>query len=251
MAEKPARRQQKSAGAKLRPFWILIALLVIAVAVGAYYAATWPGFYPKRVSVVGNRAVASSEILARAAIVRTQNLWLQSAIRAERRIETIPDVRTASVRRTLPANVTIDVTERIPYARVRTPSGTAVVDSALRVLDGTLPPASAPLPVFVTSNAENLEPGHFLAGERLRQLRADYERLRKAALPVRQMSLDKFGGLVATLPGNVAILFGEDSDLEKKASLVDPILSQLGQHHRAISALDLRAPSTPVVVYKK
>ncbi|MBV9272032.1 MAG: FtsQ-type POTRA domain-containing protein, partial [Candidatus Eremiobacteraeota bacterium] len=105
MAEKPARRQQKSAGAKLRPFWILIALLVIAVAVGAFYAATWPGFYPKRISVVGNRTVASSEILARAAILRTQNLWLQSAIRAERRIETIPDVKTASVRRTLPAEV--------------------------------------------------------------------------------------------------------------------------------------------------
>jgi cell division septal protein FtsQ len=242
------RRRKKSAGAKLRPFWVLIVLLVVGAAVGGYYAATWPGFFPKRISVSGNRAVASSEILARAGIVRTQNVWLQSASKAERRIEAIPDVKTASVHRKLPADVAIDVTERKAYAQVRTPSGTAVVDGELRVLDAAAAPA---LPVLVITKDEDLRPGRFLNAESLRQLRADYERLRKSALPVRELSLDKYGGLVAILTDRVVVQFGEDADLEKKASLVDPILSQVGQQHRGIKALDLRAPSTPVVVYKK
>jgi len=227
---------------------VLIVLLVLAGGVGGYYAATWSGFYPKRISVTGNRAVASSEILARAAIVRTQNLWLQSASKAERRIETIPDVKTASVHRKLPADVAIDVTERKAFAQVRTPSGTAVVDGELRVLEASDTPA---LPVLSITKDEDLRPGRFLTTQSLRELRADYERLRKSALPVRELSLDKYGGLIATLTDRVVVQFGEDADLEKKASLVDPILSQVGQQHRAIRALDLRAPSTPVVVYKK
>lgn len=247
--KKPARRRKKSAGAKLRPFWILIVLIVIAAGAGGYYAATWPGFYPKRISVSGNRAVASSDILARAAIARAQNVWLQSTKNAERRVEMIPDVKTATIRRRLPADVTIDVLERKPYATVVTPDGRATVDSELRILDEPAPPAA--LPVFVVNRAEDLRPGRFLAAAALQKLRADFERLRKVALPARSLQLDKYGGLVITLPDRIVVQFGEDADLEKKARLVDPILSQVGQQHRPIKALDLRAPSTPVVVYRK
>ncbi|MBV8148438.1 MAG: hypothetical protein JO092_05045, partial [Candidatus Eremiobacteraeota bacterium] len=45
-------------------------------------------------------------------------------------------------------------------------------------------------------------------------------------------------------------LFGDDADLTKKAALVNPILAQVDRGRRRISALDLRAPGTPVVVYK-
>lgn len=249
VSKQPAKRRKKSAGAKLRPFWVLIVLLVIAAAAGGYYAATWPGFYPKRISVSGNHSVTSADILTRAAIVRTQNLWLQSSKRAEQRVETIPDVKTASIHRRLPADVTIDVVERRPYAIVVTPDAQATVDSELRVLDSVS--VASTLPVFMLEREVDLRPGRFLAIEPLQKLHTDFERLRKVALPVRMVQLDKYDGLVATLPDRVVVEFGEDADLEKKARLVDPILSQVGQQHRPIKAIDLRAPSTPVVVYRK
>lgn len=228
---------------------MLIVLLVIAAGAGGYYAATWPGFYPKRISVSGNHAVASGDILARAGIVRSQNLWLQSSGKAEQRIETIPDVKTASVHRRLPADVSIEVVERKPYAVVVTPGEQATIDSELRVLNSVS--STSALPVFMLSREEDLRPGRFLAAEPLQRLHADFERLRKSALPVRVLQLDKYGGLVATLPDGVVVQFGEDADVEKKARLVDPILSQVGQQHRPIKGIDLRAPSTPVVVYRK
>ena len=66
-----------------------------------------------------------------------------------------------------------------------------------------------------------------------------------------ELTFDRYGGLVATVRGGIRILFGDDADLEKKLTLVNPILSQLVRARGRVDAVDLRAPSTPVLVYKK
>lgn len=248
--KKSARRRKKSASARLRPFWILIVLAAGAAAVGGYYAATWPGFYPKKISVSGNRVVASREILAKAAIAPERNVWLQNAKAAAARIETIPYVETAAVRRSLPANVTIGVSERKPYVRVRIGADEFVVDRSMRVLE----PAgdeSAELPAIVLSKPVPARPGVWLRESEPLKLQADFERLIVRGIVARAVGFDKYGELVATLRNGITVQFGDDADLEKKAPLVDPILSQIAASRRPVKSLDLRAPSTPVVVYRK
>lgn len=248
--KKSTRRRKKSASARLRPFWILIVLAVGAASAGGYYAATWPGFYPKQVSVSGNRVVAAREILAKAAIARDRNVWLQNAKAAAARVETIPYVDSAAVRRSLPANVTIDVTERKPYVRVRTGGEQLVVDRSMRVLE----PAgseTAELPFIVLSKPVPSRPGMWLREAEPLKLQADFERLIARGIVARSVAFDKYGELVATLRNGITVQFGDDADLEKKAPLVDPILSQIAGSRRPVRSLDLRAPSTPVVVYRK
>ena len=66
-----------------------------------------------------------------------------------------------------------------------------------------------------------------------------------------ELTLDRFGGLVATMRGGVKILFGSEEDFDKKLALVNPVLSQLVRDRRRVEAVDLRAPSTPVLVFRK
>ncbi len=247
----PARRAKASPASRLRPFWILFALVAcVAVAVG-YYLATLPALRPRTVEIVGNNNVSRSEILAAAAVDPVRNMWLQNTHAIAARIESIADIGTATVYRKPPATMIIDVSERVPFAVVAAHDTTVVVDHDLRVLrEDDAPPAH--LPTFVLGvPADNLAPGTFLKNPELRQLRNDDDALLAAHIAPMKLQDDRYGQLIATLDDGVRLLLGDDDDLAKKIPLIRPILAQVTRSGRPIAALDLRAPTTPIVVYQK
>ena len=85
---KPVARRKRSAAARLRPFWILLVLLIAVGGLGGYYAATWPGFRAHQIIVIGNRRVTAKAILHHAAINRRLNIWLQNMRAAADRVAT-------------------------------------------------------------------------------------------------------------------------------------------------------------------
>lgn len=233
----------------MRPFWILFVLAAIAAGVGLYYAAAWPGFLPKRVSVGGNRVVPASQILSRAAISPHENLWLQNMGAAAQRIQAIPYVKTATIHRSLPASVRITIEERRPFALVQFGAKRVLVDHDLRVLQGGQ--AAPTLPVIAGKDAPEPRDGTFIRDADVQRLRDDDDALVRAHVPVRSLRYDRFGDLIATTPGGIALLLGDDTDLSKKTGLIDPIISQVSATGKKLASVDLRAPKTPVVVYKQ
>lgn len=232
----------------MRPFWAALAVVAVVLAVAGYYAATWPGFYPKAVTVSGNRVVSSAEILQRAAIAPHANIWLQNTHAAAARIEAIPYVKEARVHRLLPASVGITVSERKPFAVLEYGGQRALVDGDLRVLQPSAGPSM--LPLIAGGKSAMPRPGAFVEDPSVQRLRDDYEALTEAHVAVRSVRYDKFGDLVATMRNGIDLLLGDDGDLAKKTPLIDPIVSQVGATGRKLAAVDLRAPNTPVVVYK-
>lgn len=245
----PRKRRKRSAAARLRPFWALIVLLVVAAGIAGYYGATWRGFYPKSVVVTGNHVVSSAEILHRAAIAPQQNMWLQSARAEAARVEAIPYVKTAQIHRSLPASIHITVTERTPFAVLQVRGQRAVIDRDLRVLQtgGT----TDALPVILGNGGTIPAAGKFVRDRDVAKLLGDYDALSRAHVAVRSLRYDKFGDLIATTRGGIALLLGDDRDLSKKTPLIDPIISQVSAGGKSLAAVDLRAPKTPVVVYKQ
>lgn len=233
----------------MRPFWILFIVLAIAVGAGLYYAASWHGFYPQRVTVGGNRVVPTAQILARAAFPAHENIWLQNMRDAEKRIEAIPYVKTASIHRSLPATVHITIDERRPFAFVQFGPQRVVVDRDLRVLQTDS--VAQTLPVLTAEDVPAPPTGAFIRDTDLQRLRDDDDALLQAHVPVRSLRYDRFGDLVAMTPGGIALLLGDDTDLAKKTDLINPIISQVSVSGKKLAAVDLRAPKTPVVVYKK
>ncbi len=248
MSKRP-RRKKKSAVAQLRPFWFLIALVVLAAAFGGYYAATWPGFFPKSVAITGNREVPTREIAVRAQISTQANLWLQNTRAAAARVEAIPYVNQAAIHRSLPANVLISITERAPYAVLHYSGKAVLVDRDLRVLQRLDGPVA--LVQFVLKPANVPAVGTFVKDPAALQLREDFDTLSNAHVVVSSLRYDKFGDLIATMHSGVRLLLGDDADLPKKTELIGPILSQVATSGRRIAAVDLRAPKTPVVVYRE
>lgn len=243
------RRRKKTAAARLRPFWFLVMLVFVVAAGAAYFVATWPALRPHGIDVEGNHVVAKDEILRAARIDPKTNAWLQNTHAMVQRIEAIPYVDTVAVHRHPPSIFIIDVTERTPFARLVTSHATVIVDRNLRVLAQSQAQFDT-LPAFIAKKLSPPRLGATLTETELVALRDDADLLANAHLAVATLEHDKFGDLVATLHSGVRVLFGEESDLAKKIALVDPILTQVGKAGRPISAIDLRAPGTPVVVYK-
>ncbi len=248
-AARKGRRRKPAATARLRPFWLLMLAFAIVMTAGGYVAIGLPLFQPRVIRATGTNVVSPADVIARAAIDRRQNMWLQNSAAIEKRVEAIPYVGAVHVERSWPNVETLAIVERTPYAIVTSAKETYLVDRALRVL--SIGRGAAKLPELRATISTPLDAGAFLADPGLAALRDDNEALLGAHLVARSLAHDKYGDLVVVLGNGIRVLFGDESDLAKKIPLVDPILTQVGKAGRPIATIDLRALGTPVVVYKK
>jgi cell division septal protein FtsQ len=243
-----ARRRKKSPVARVRPFWVPLVLVAAVVVAALGVAATWPGFDPKRIVVIGNHRVTRAEILSRAAIPRRLNIWLQNTGAMRKRIEAIPYVETAAVHRIPPSEIRIVVRERVPFAVLQSGGNAALVDRSLRVLE----PATGdePYPVLAIAAGLVFVPGEFVHQPEAAELREAFETVSARQIVPVGMEFDRFGGLVVTLRSGLRLLLGSQNDLGQKITLADAIIDQIVTGQRRVAAIDLRAPGAPVLVYR-
>ncbi|MBD5634956.1 MAG: FtsQ-type POTRA domain-containing protein [Candidatus Eremiobacteraeota bacterium] len=237
-------------GSRLGRFWVLGLIVGVALVFAGWTLATLPAFHLHELTVTGAQRVSRAQIVARAAIDPERNVWLLDRSAAERRVESIPYVLAARVHRRLPADVWIEVTERRPYACVHDADGHEfIVDAELRVLEELCTPDAAV--TFDVRSTLDAGPGAFLRDRELRALEADALALASHGDRYRAFSHDAYGELEATMYGGIVVRFGDDDDLDRKQRLIQPILAELGPRLGNVRTVDLRAPATPVVEYRK
>lgn len=242
-----ARRVKPSAAARIRPFWILIALAAVAILAAGVFFSLWSGFDPQSISVAGNDRVPAGEILTRARIAPNTSIWLMRPRAIAERIESIPWIATAQVHRFPPSTVRIDVTERVPYAIVMRGDRAMIADRSLRVL---APADRERLPELVLRPGSPLAAGEFVNSPDARELRDALVALAARNMLPAQLSFDRFGGLVAVMPDRLRLLFGDGGDFDRKLALVAAVIAQVVRGERRVAVIDVRAPSTPVVSYR-
>jgi hypothetical protein len=242
------RRRKRSLVTRLRIMWVFIVAIAGATAYGAYTLITLPALRVQSVDVqIEGLAVKKSEVLQAANIDRSRNTWLLDTNGMERRIEAIPYVDAASVRRIPPAQLAIAVTEREPEACVRSGSRVVTIDRERRVLEnGCARPSALQI---VLHGAALGAPGSVANPPTLAALLADGRVLRDAGVDTRSIGQDAYGQLVAIDTRGIQLLFGSDTDVAVKARLVGPVLGAAGRG-RPIRAVDLRAPATPTVQFR-
>jgi cell division protein FtsQ len=241
------RRRGPSRAARLRPYWVVLALLLIAGVAVALGGASWQGFAPKRVDVIGNSVVPRQDVLLAAGVRTDRSMWLQDTHAMAARIEALPYVADAAVHRVPPSEIVIVVTERVPLAVADNGFTSAIVDRNLRVLAPA--PPHEKMAHFLLPAGTPLDLGRTL-GDPAPQMAADLDVLTAARVDVASLDVDKYGQLSATLGDGTRVLFGDDADLAAKARLLPAIRAKLAQSVQPVAAIDLRAIATPVVVYK-
>jgi len=246
------RRRRASAGRRLRPFWFLIAFVALLAGLGAYLLATWPALYPHTVEVDGNHTVSKDAIVESARIDLGKNMWLQNTHAMAARIEALPYIDRAVIHRRPPDTIVITVTERTPYAFVEDQGQQVTIDHALRVLQNGAPPGLAnALPAFAVVLPQPAVAGATIDDPDLVALESDADALAAAHLDARSLGFDRFGDVTVQLRNGITVMLGDRSGSVQKVALIQPILEKVEHGKRKVTALDLRALTTPVVVYAK
>jgi hypothetical protein len=158
-------------------------------------------------------------------------------------------VRTAELHRRPLSDVTIAVTERVPSSCVSDPLGRVVtIDDENHILQNGC--AATSLVSYALRVPIEERVGTDVHDSELARLEVDASTLAMTDRPFRSYRYDRFGQLVAMLPGGVAIEFGDENDLDRKERLIAPIYAQVGARVGEIKAVDLRSVETPVVEFK-
>ena len=200
-----------------------------------------------RVVVTGTERTPIGAVLEASAIEAGDPMTDVDVAAAARRIETLPWVDTATVRRQWPARVAVAVTERTPVATLPADGGGwAIVDADGRVLERT-PEQPAALPML-GGVAPAGPPGAPVAPEAADVL------VVAAALPetlaerVAAVAAAGDGGArhvrLELRPGGVVEL-GRPDLLEQKLLAVLAVLEDVAPE--AVATLDVRVPSAPVL----
>jgi len=245
------QRRKLSLAARVRPFWIVGLVLLALIAWGGTWLARSPWFRVTRVGIDVPLAsqVTREQVRATASIPRDANVWLLSPGAIAQRIEAIPYVDRAAVHRgQFPAPfVELGITVRRASACVAAAGREVTIDATARVLQlGCAPDVLSHVEV---GPGRLPAPGASITDPDVARLLGDAKTLADANLLVRTVRRDRWGGVEAVAADGVTLRFGDDGDLAKKAALVQPVRNGIGAK-RAIRAIDVRAPGTPIVEFR-
>lgn len=163
-------------------------------------AAFAAGFVVKRIDVKGHRYTSAREVEAAIGIgEKVSQLSLQPA-GARRRVEALPWVQTAVVRRSLPDGVTVEITERKPVALWRQPNRDLLIDVDGRTLSEVSRGADVGLLVVLGEGAD-------VAVARLIALVAEHGQIQRRLveahrIEARRWTLRLSNGLLLHLPAD-------------------------------------------------
>jgi hypothetical protein len=223
---------------------------IVLVAAGAWLVqAPWFRIARVNVNVPLESPVTADDVLGAAGVARGLNLWLLNTGAIAHRIEAIPYVDVATIDRAqVPApSVELNITLRRPTACIRAGDAVVTIDATARVLQTGCALAAA---ARIDAGAATVPaPGGTIADPDLSRLLADANILAAADLGIRTLGRDHWGGLEAVDVSGIRLRFGSDDDLAKKAALVAPVRAGVGPS-RLIRSIDLRAPGTPIVVFR-
>jgi cell division protein FtsQ len=234
-------------------------ILIAAVAAGCLLLAGGVAldsslFGARHVRVVGALRVTPASVVAAARLSGAPPLVRLNTGAVAARIEALPWVAKASVKRAWPDSVVITVVERTAVAQVSGASGPEPVDAAGRVLASAMSPSFGDLPAVVglqggapgtTVRAAPPVPG---GGAAMAELLAAASAVPSAVAGDRPtISLQASRGLVVTLAGDpLQVVLGPPTQLAQKFAALSDLLNA-GVGVNATGSLDLTAPTRPAL----
>jgi cell division protein FtsQ len=184
----------------------------------------------------GAAAVPVGDVLAAAAVAPGQPLAAVDTAAVAARVAQLPAVASVEVGRSWPHTVTIEVTERIPVARVQTPDGPALVDASGVVYPGG-PRAELPRLTFPARSGDPATLAAIavltaLPDEIRSQVRAVDATVARPGAPA-QVTLE--------LTEDRRVRWGDPERAGQKAAVLVPLLTQPGRVY------DVSSPDLPTI----
>ena len=229
----------RRAAGRRRLRWVVVAMSIVVAAGLGYLALTSPVLDVDHVRVGGTNHVTADQVREVAGIGNGDALAFVDTGAAQRRIESLPWVESATVGRDFPGTIGITVKEHTPTAFVRAGSALVLVAPNGRAVARVATPVAGAVEVLGIRRAP--KPGEYLAPVDAANVVTRLPR----ALAERVSAVDVGAGAFALRLGNSGtIRLGNANDLDAKAAAALAVLEHLGD--APFSYIDVTTPQRPV-----
>jgi cell division septal protein FtsQ len=212
--------------------------LLVTLAWVLYSVFTSPSFYVSDAEVRGNAMVSAREIYAASQLDGMSIFWVDTeAVRS--RMEALPGVKSAWVKTSLPAAVTISIAERMPQLVWKTGDATWWIDT-----EGTVIQPRGVLERAITLtdvDSEPLEVGGSIAASVLARIAALHDLLPDLSEMLYSPSL----GIGFTTGEGWPVYLGDERDMETKLTVVKALRKQLLERGITPQLIDVQFPQRP------
>lgn len=229
-----------SVGRFLRRWWHLSLTAVVVLVVAAVYVVGFSSVLDVRqVSTDGVPKGMKQAVAKQAAVPMGEPLARVDLGAVETRIEELREVRRATAVRKWPHTVELRVQRRQPAMSVTWPQGQLQVADPDGVIFRDVEERPKSLPSVLVKGSE-------ASSKQLRSALQVYRSLASAQRDdVRHITLTEGGELLVDL-GDIDVTWGDGSENEKKARVLEVLLAQ-EETDGAVLTVDVSSPSAPVV----
>ena len=214
--------------------------LILGVLIWSLYVLfTTPAFFVYGAEIQGNIAVTTREIYAAGGIDSQSVFWLSSTEVAHR-IMALPNIKSAEVSVSLPAEVTIKVIERQPELLWQTGETTWWVDQ-----EGTIVPPKENVEGMIRiidDDQQPVEPGYQVELNVIKGA----QRLRLLAQDVSIIRYSRLNGLTVATPEGWPVYLGDGKEIKAKLVVLTALLADLKERNITPAYIDVRNPLRPV-----
>lgn len=197
-----------------------------------------PVFHAREIRVRGEAHLSSVEVVRLSGLTPETNvLWLDTG-EVERRLESSPWIREATVERSLPGEVRIAIVERRPVAVTAQGSALRLVAGDGTILGTVDRDPGLPLivmgPLTTDGVVELAAPAGALAPMDAGLL-----------AQVEKVTVSPGGSLQLELANGAVVLYGAPTEAARKALALRAVLRWAGAQISPLAVVDLRSPSAP------
>jgi len=200
-------------------------------------------FHLRTIRVSGESHLTRSEVVGLSGLTPATNvLWLNAG-RVVERLESDPWIARATVEKTLPSGVRIDIVERVPVAVAQ--QGSALV---LVAADGTTlgPAREGPgLPLIAAGGPASGTGALGFLSDAARAIASLDRDLRSR---VREVMPAPDGTVEMLLTSGTRVLYGPPTDMARKAGTLRALLRWAEAQASPVAQLDVRSPDAPTAL---
>lgn len=231
-----------------KAFAAAFSLFVVLLAVFAVLQSSF--FQLERLELEGAARLTEADIFETTGLKPGDNLFSFNLRAAEEALAGHPLIAQVEVRRRIPAALGVRVIEREPVAQLATQDGFWHVDYEGTVLFHTSVPESA-RPLITLDGPVEVHLGDVPDHPQLRPaLRFAIALSPRVRTEISEIHGSEVGILAYTQDG-ITVQLGRDEEMEEKGRILERLLEEVANRSMAVSQIDLRHPTSPVLREKR
>lgn len=227
------RRRRRGSG-------VFVTLLCSVVIMAAVLTAMTVFFKVRTVSVTGQSRYSAEEIAQASGIVSGQNMFFFNKFSAVSRIfAACPYLDTITMRRKLPDEIAITVTECVPVAAVESGGSYFIIDANAKLLEKTDAAGSAQYCIIRGAELKDPEVGKsadFTDSQKKKPLQTILNTAQKSDIlnEIKEIDLEKIFEIKLAYSERFTVYLGTVEQLEKKVRFLGVCIADLGPEERGI-----------------